>query len=99
MQNNVIVATTAGASTSVVGTECALENNILFPYSGAPGTNIVADPQFVNAAGHDYHLLVTSPAVDAAIPTTAFPISSADFDGTTRPQGAQPDIGAFELKP
>jgi parallel beta-helix repeat protein len=51
------------------------------------------DPQFVNSAGYDFHLLSSSPAIDAGI-TLAYVID--DFDGNVRPQGEGYDIGAFE---
>jgi len=55
-------------------------------------TNV--DPQFANPTAHDYHLMATSPAVDAV---STGPL--LDLDGTTRPQGAAYDIGAYEYKP
>jgi hypothetical protein len=55
--------------------------------------SIVLDPRFLNRLLGDFHLLAGSPAIDAADPTYAF---STAFDGTTRPQGAAPDIGAYE---
>ncbi len=66
-----------------------------------------ANPQFVNAAGGDFHLLATSPAIDAA--TSALPNWPAlDADGharfdvpTVANQGAGPvtfaDLGAYEF--
>jgi len=49
------------------------------------------DPQFVNAAGHDFHIKSTSPAINQGNPTGAPPI---DFDGN--PRIGIPDIGAYE---
>ena len=94
-ENNVMTASNA---TSIVnGTDCTLFHNILFPQPSPPATNMAVDPQFVDAAAGDFHLKSTSPAIDAAVPNLVPP--SADFDGTSRPQGAQSDLGAFELKP
>jgi hypothetical protein len=94
-ENNIVVAT--NVNSSVMGTTCTLSHNILYPFTGTVGTNIVADPLFVNAAAGDYHLDGASPAVDAAVPGDIVP--SADYDGAARPQGAAPDIGAFERAP
>ncbi len=76
-----------------------------------PMTNFAGDPQFVNAAGFDYHLKPTSPCVNAGMdPGLADP----EPDGVSRPlaptaQYVHPasaegrvavgaiDIGAFEL--
>jgi hypothetical protein len=71
--------------------------------------NIAADPQFVNAAGNDFHLRVTSPAIDAGNNSALQdylslrgPILSTDFDGnpriadTTARGYANVDIGAYE---
>ena len=79
-------------------------------YAGATGKDThsrQADPQFVNATGGDFHLLATSPAIDAA--TSAVPNWPAlDAEGharfdvpTVANQGAGPvtfaDLGAFEF--
>ncbi len=52
---------------------------------------------FVSPASEDYHLLPASPALNQALMTyrgTGAP--GADIDGTHRPQGPLPDIGAYE---
>ncbi|MBA3455347.1 MAG: hypothetical protein H0T42_19805 [Deltaproteobacteria bacterium] len=58
--------------------------------------NTVGDPRLVDVPTADFHLRPESPAVDSANP---FPDVSLDFEGTSRPQGAQRDVGAFEYKP
>jgi hypothetical protein len=56
---------------------------------GFPGTgNINLDPQFWNEAAQDFHLLATSPCIDAGDP-----LSPPD------PDGSQADMGAFPYDP
>jgi len=59
-----------------------------------------ADPKFVNAsldpARADFHLRSDSPALNAGSAAAA---PADDFDGTSRPAGKNPAIGAFEVKP
>jgi parallel beta-helix repeat protein len=51
--------------------------------------------QFKNLLGGDYHLTANSPARDAGLASSCPKI---DKDGTSRPQGAGCDIGAYEFK-
>ncbi len=55
---------------------------------------IVGDPLFVDAAANDFHLQQDSPAVNAGSPTD---VPNTDFDGNTRPQDGEPDVGAYEF--
>lgn len=48
---------------------------------------------FVDADAFDFHLLVSSPAIDAGTSTDA---PSIDIEGISRPQGAGIDVGAYE---
>ena len=50
---------------------------------------------FVNAAGNNYHLAATSPAIDAGTSTAA---PATDLDGNPRPSGKGYDIGACECQ-
>ncbi len=95
--NNVIVG--ANVASVVTDTGCNIANNVLFPQAMPRPNNILADPELVNPAMGDLHLKATSPAVDAAASTLAFPTPQPDYEGTARPQGAKPDIGAYERKP
>jgi parallel beta-helix repeat protein len=63
--------------------------------TGQDAHSFVATPSqlFVNAAGNDYHLSSTSPALDKGTTTNA---PAKDFEGTARPQGSGIDIGADE---
>jgi parallel beta-helix repeat protein len=60
------------------------------PHSVAPGP---LASLWVNAAGGDYHLPAGSPAVDRGL---TLPSVAVDIEGTTRPQGASSDAGAYE---
>ncbi|MFK7933637.1 MAG: choice-of-anchor Q domain-containing protein [Saprospiraceae bacterium] len=57
------------------------------------GNNLDADPFFVDAANGDVSLLACSDAIDAGTATGA---PATDIIGTTRPQGAGYDMGAYE---
>ena len=60
----------------------------------ASGTNVaVASSAFVDAAAHDYRLAAGSPALDKGVTIAGI---TTDRVGTKRPQGAAPDIGAYE---
>lgn len=79
----------------MMDTTCTVDTNIVFPQTAAAGTNaIIQDPKLVDPLTGDFHLMPGSPAIDAA--KTIANDSTVDFDGTTRPQGARNDIGAFE---
>jgi hypothetical protein len=63
---------------------------------GTATNTITADPQFVNYQSNgsgDYHLKSTSPGIDKGSATA---VPSVDINGTLRPLGAGPDIGAYE---
>jgi hypothetical protein len=86
-------------------TGCAIDHNIVYGAYGVmadPSGCVVSnnrlgvDPQFVRAttAPYDFHLLPTSPAINAGADLVAV---GTDFDGTPRPQGSAYGIGAFEF--
>src|SRR5262245_20309316 len=64
--------------------------------TGQDQSSLIAAPAalFVNFAGNDYHLSVTSPARDAGVTLAAVP---DDLEGAPRPQGPASDIGAYEF--
>ncbi len=82
-----------------------IDHNVIYAYKVAPieggcspvntsGGNTLANPRFVNYASRDLHLQSRSPAVDQASSAWS---ETSDADGRSRPQGAGPDIGAFEF--
>lgn len=114
--NNILVS--SGASPVVCGTFNVAQPIISFndafdvtapgfggQCAGANGTsgNISADPQFVNAAANDFHLLASSPAIDAGN-KSAPNLSQTDLDGNPRVAFGNAttctntvDIGAYEF--
>jgi hypothetical protein len=67
------------------------------------GTNVAADPQFVDPPTENFALRATSPAIDRGDPSVLI-ASELDFVGAARNVdgnrdcAARPDIGAFELQ-
>lgn len=66
---------------------------------GYDANSMIADPlnQIFLNPGSDYHLLNDAQAVDEGNSAFAFGINE-DIEGTTRPQGSQHDIGAYEAE-
>ncbi|HQW25499.1 MAG TPA: right-handed parallel beta-helix repeat-containing protein [Saprospiraceae bacterium] len=66
---------------------------------GYDANSMIADPlnELFVIPGSDYHLLNDAQAVDEGSAAFAFGIND-DIEGTTRPQGAQHDIGAYEAE-
>ena len=95
--NNILVGNT---DYGILNRQCALGgclvdhnlawNNGLGATSGPASNTLQTDPQFIDS---NYHLASTSPAVNTARPDYSY---SPDHDGTPRPQGNAPDIGAYE---
>ena len=77
-----------------------VRNNIAYPKGIHPGTgtvssnNLNTNPNFINAAGNDFRLLSSSPAVDAGMTLSTVAL---DFARSLRPQGSAYDIGAYEF--
>lgn len=79
VQNNIVYGSNAVVENAGTGT--IISNNLL------------ANPDFANAAGGDFRLLPTSVAIDAG---TSISEVFIDFDEVRRPQGLALDIGAYE---
>jgi hypothetical protein len=92
-----------GGSATITATNVAFDGTV--EASSCPagairqtGT-ITADPQFVNAAGGDFHLLAGSPLLDVS---DAVPLGATDLDGHARPAAGSAacvhrgDVGAYE---
>ena len=62
--------------------------------AGSSSNNTTGDPLFENAAGANFGLKPTSPAIDTGVDVGL----DRDYAGTKVPQGRAPDIGAIERK-
>jgi hypothetical protein len=77
------------------------KNNLYYDYTGdyrfspssAKGTNYIQLNPLLKSPISDFSLQSSSPAINAGSSTSA---PSIDYAGTTRPQGAGYDIGAYE---
>lgn len=58
--------------------------------------NINSNPQFVNAAAGNFHLLPTSPCIDQG--NNAYGFGTTDLDGNPRIAGGTVDMGALEFQ-
>ncbi|MDP2894964.1 MAG: choice-of-anchor Q domain-containing protein [bacterium] len=65
-------------------------------WTGGGEANIADDPQFVNAAGRDYHLRPESPCTDEGINYYWFAWPQRDPDGNCRLVGERVDMGCYE---
>ncbi|MDF0666229.1 MAG: right-handed parallel beta-helix repeat-containing protein [Nitrospira sp.] len=96
IRNNLAYATSPG-STVFLGSGA----NEWVHYTQSGNLVNVRNPGFVNApatlpASPNFALTARSPAIDAGLPLATVKI---DFNGTPRPQGHTPDIGAYEYSP
>ena len=90
---------------SAVGSENEARSNLAFGNTEGPvasGSMAVGisfydtwtdPPNFVDRSASNYHLGAVSAALGRALPEWA---PARDYDGRLRPQGAAPDLGAFE---
>ena len=59
--------------------------------------NIKQDPQFVNAAGNNYHLQPSSPVIDAGLIADNEPGQDLDGNGRVGPGNAQSCLGSIDM--
>ena len=64
-----------------------------FAQTGQGEHSAYGDPLFHDAAGKDFHLSASSPAVDAGTASWSPP---DDLEGRSRPAGGTPDLGPYE---
>lgn len=90
---------------SFITLNCVVKNNVTNTISVTANTSVgnnttlqtLSDyaSNFVDYSAFDFHLLQTSPLIDAADNAIA---PSVDLEGNTRPSGAFADIGAYEYQ-
>ena len=95
---NNTVYNNAGDGLLLSGSGHSVKNNIF--YQNAPNvsldpTNLVGtNPQFVDEANGNFRLKAGSPAIDRGV---SLPEITMAIDGSPRPVGPAPDIGAYEF--
>jgi hypothetical protein len=98
-ENNVVAAPTGAngsdAFTNPSTANCSFVGTLLTRQANPPSGVVVGDPMFADPGNRNFHLVLGSPAIDAAIPATI--AAGLDLDGTVRPQGGASDLGAYEL--
>ncbi len=68
-----------------------------FP-AGSEAHRVVGNPMFTNAAGGDYSLQSTSPAINVVPTSVVSPAVATDIRGFTRPSANIYDAGAYEFQ-
>jgi hypothetical protein len=102
LRNNIVYQLSGEIYLDGSASEITGDHNLWFGAGAAPEqttNNVNADPQFVNPAGGDFHLLKGSPARAAgvqALPNNPFtPGQVIDKDGMPRPPTGS-SLGAYE---
>jgi len=89
--NNIFAFTDSGQSAFGAVTDLVESHNLLSEGTPSPDS-FVGDPGFVDPGSGDFHPGPGSAALDRGLDVGL----SEDMDGVTIPQGAAPDIGAYE---
>jgi len=92
--NNCIVWGNTAANSESNFYNCTISYSCSSPLPSGVG-NISNDPEFVNVAAGDYHLLFTSPCIDAG--SNGYVESTTDFDGNSRIINGTVDMGCYEF--
>ncbi len=110
MANTILVGHTVGINVTE-GSTATLEATLWGEGDWANGTdwsgdgsidtgtiNIWGDPAFMDPDGGDYHIGLSSAAIDAGTTTVPDPpgLPATDIEGNPRVSGAAPDMGAYE---
>jgi parallel beta-helix repeat protein len=101
--NNIVYTTLGQRATDLYeASDIVFENNLYFnttDISNKSPSDLVADPLFeyasINLNEANFKLKLGSPAIDNALATQS---PTTDVGGGQRPQGAGPDIGAWEFR-
>lgn len=99
IENSIIWGNTGGAQQIYAPSG----NTLVVRYSDVQGGwagvgNLNIMPQFADAFGRDYHLVLGSPCIDAGDPATLPPDGTTDFDGDPRRFGVRIDMGIDEFR-
>ncbi len=75
---------------------CVIHSSCTTPMPTNGADNITVDPQFTDAATSNFHLLATSPCINAG--SNSYVGGSVDLDGNPRIVHGTVDMGAYEVQ-
>jgi parallel beta-helix repeat protein len=98
--NNIMVPNSNRPANTIYNAgNTVFDYNLVFGGTGFAGevrNNLIGvDPKFVNAAGKNFKLQTSSPAINKG---TAFYAPKDDLEKSLRPKGTGVDIGAYEIR-